>query len=319
MMTTTSLGILGVGHHLPGLPVSNEAMAETAGIDIEWIRERTGIETRHRAAPESLTSDLATQAAHRALETAPAGTDMIVLGTSTPDGLSPSTACHVQRNLGLGGVPAFDVSAGCSGFLYALCVASAMVAAGLARHPLVVGADVMTRWVDPKDERVAPLFGDGAGAVLLGPVPDGYGILALEMWADGSLSEVAVMPHHGGWFRMDGRGVKRVVMEMAPKILEAALAKAGVRLDQLDRLLVHQANPKLVRRLGDFVGLPPEAVPDYGRLTGNTAGASVAVTFSMAHAERPFRDGDLFALLAVGAGMTAAAAIVRWHDPATAA
>ncbi|WBB60975.1 ketoacyl-ACP synthase III [Streptomyces sp. WMMC500] len=318
-MKKTSLGIVGVGHHLPGAPVSNEAVAETASVDIEWIRERTGIESRHYAAPEALTSDLATQAARRAIEVAPIGADMIAVGTSTPDRLSPSTACYVQRNLGLSGGPALDVSAGCSGFLYALSVATAMVAAGLARRPLVVAVDVLTRFVDPTDRRVAPLFGDAAGAVQLGPVPDGYGILALELWADGTLSEIAGLPLHGGYFQMDGRGVKRVVMEMGPKILEAALAKAGVRLDQLNRVLVHQANPKLVRWLGDFVGLPPEVVPDYGRLTGNTAGASVPVAFSMAHAERPFRDGDLFALLAVGAGMTGGAAIVRWHDPAAAA
>lgn len=318
-MDRTSLGIVGVGHHLPGAPVSNEAVAETASVDIEWIRERTGIESRHYAAPESLTSDLATQAANRALEAAGVGTDLIVLGTSTPDKLAPSTACYVQDKLGLPGIPAFDVSAGCSGFLYALSVATAMAAAGLARYPLVLAADVLTRCVDPTDRRIAPLFGDGAGAVQLGPVPDGYGILALELWADGSLSEIATMPRYGGYFRMDGRGVKKVVMERGPKILEAALAKAGVRLDQLNRVLIHQANPKLVRMLGDFVGLSPEVAPDYGRLTGNTAGASVAVAFSMAHAERPFRDGDLFALLAVGAGMTAAAAIVRWHAPDAAA
>lgn len=318
-MDRTSLGIVGVGHHLPGAPVSNASVAENASVDIEWIRERTGIESRHYAGPESLTSDLAACAATQALEAAPIGADMIVLGTSTPDKLAPSTACYVQKKLGLYGIPAFDVSAGCSGFLYALSVATAMAAAGLAKHPLVVAADVLTRCVDPTDHRIAPLFGDGAGAVQLGPVPDGYGILALEMWADGSLSEIATMPRHGGYFQMDGRGVKRVVMERGPKILEAALAKAGVRLDQLNRVLIHQANPKLVRMLGDVVGLSPEVAPDYGRLTGNTAGASVAVAFSMAHAERPFRDGDLLALLAVGAGMTAAAAIVRWHEPAAAA
>ncbi|MFD3499217.1 3-oxoacyl-ACP synthase III family protein [Streptomyces sp. NPDC058678] len=310
------MGIVGLGAYLPGDPVSNESVAQSTGADVEWIRDRIGIVARHHAAPDETTTDLATRAGRAAVESAPVDPDLVVLATVTADRTVPATACFVQDRLGVSGAPALDVNAACSGFVYAMATAAGMVHAGVARAPLVVGADVFTRCVDPSDRRTAPLFGDGAGAVQLGPVPEGYGILATELWADGSRAEVATIPEAGGHFRMDGRGVTAVVLEMGPKVLNSALAKAGVRLDQINRLIVHQANPRLVRKLGDFVGLEKDVVPDYGRLTGNIASASVPVTLSFAHRERPFRDGDLLALVAVGAGMTAGAMVLRWYDPA---
>jgi 3-oxoacyl-[acyl-carrier-protein] synthase-3 len=311
----TSLGIVGLGAYLPGPAVSNESVGETTGADIEWIRDRIGIEARHHAAPGESTTDLAADAARKALRDAPVEPDLVVLATVTSDRSVPATACYVQDRLGLSGAPALDVNAACSGFVYALTTAAGMVRQGVARHPLVIGADVFTRCVDPTDRRTAPLFGDGAGALQLGPVPDGYGILAAELWADGSKAHYATIPHTGGWFEMDGRGVTGTVLEMGPKILSSALDKAGVRLGELNRLVVHQANPRLVRKVGDFVGLEEHVVPDYGRLTGNIASASIPVTLSLAHQERPFRDGDVIALLAVGAGMTAGAVVLRWHEP----
>ncbi|MFJ3861885.1 3-oxoacyl-ACP synthase III family protein [Streptomyces sp. NPDC090085] len=307
----TSAGIVSLGLYLPGDPVGNQSVAMTSGADPAWMEERIGIRARHRAAPGETTADLAARAGADALEGTTVSPDLLVVATVTPERSVPSVACFVQDRLGLTGVPAFDVNAACSGFLYALSCAHSMTLAGRARTPLVIGADVFTRVVNPGDRRTAPLFGDAAGAVQLGPVPDHYGVLAVELWAEGSQAMYATVPRDD-WFVMDGRGVSTVVMERGPKILQDALDRAGVRLDELDRLIVHQANPRLVRQLADHVGLDERRVPVFGGRTGNTASASVPVTLALAQRERPFQPGDLVALVAVGAGMTAGAAVLRW-------
>ncbi|HXV93231.1 MAG TPA: 3-oxoacyl-ACP synthase, partial [Pseudonocardia sp.] len=241
------IGVVGVGAHLPGPAVDNGMVAARSGASPEWILDRTGIVSRHVAAPDETTADLATAAAAAAMAASPVRPDMVVLATVTPDRPVPATACAVQDRLGLHGVPALDVNAACSGFVYALVTAWGAAATGLARSPLVVGADVFSRHVDPGDRRTAPLFGDGAGAVVLGAVPAGFGILAAELWADGSRQELAVVPQPAPgeptdrWFRMDGRGVRDVVLEMGPKVLSAVAGRAGVRIDQIDRVIVHQA------------------------------------------------------------------------------
>lgn len=311
MVGLTSTGIVSLGLHLPGDPVGNQNLAMTSGADPAWMEERIGIRSRHRAAPGDTAADLAVRAARDALEGTTVSPDLLVVATVTPGRSVPAVACFVQDRLGLVGIPAFDVNAACSGFLYALSCAHGMTLAGRVRTPLVIGADTFTHVVDPTDRRTAPLFGDAAGAVQLGPVPEGYGVLAVELWAEGSQAMYATVPRDD-WFVMDGRGVSTVVMERSPKILQDALDRAGVRLDQLDRLIVHQANPRLVRQLADRVGLDERTVPVFGAYTGNTASASVPVTLTLAHRERPFRRGDLVALVAVGAGMTAGAAVLRW-------
>ncbi|MGV9882248.1 3-oxoacyl-ACP synthase III family protein [Streptomyces sp. NPDC003006] len=310
----SGLGVVALAAYLPGEPVTNDSIGAATCVDLGWIRDRIGIQTRHRAAPDERTSDIATRVARRVAAHSPVAPDLIVLATITPDRPVPATACLVQDQLSLPGIPALDINAACSGFIYALVMAAGTVASGVARTPLVIGADVFTRFVDPTDRRTAPLFGDGAGAVQLGPVPNGYGILATELWADGSQALYATVPPPGeGWFEMNGRGVGEVVLEMGPKVLSAALAKAGARMDQLNRVIVHQANPRLVGALAESVGLDDHIVPRYGIQTGNTAGASVPVALAMAHEERPFQRGDLVALVAVGAGMTAGAAVLRWY------
>ncbi|AZM57356.1 ketoacyl-ACP synthase III [Streptomyces sp. WAC 01529] len=310
----SGLGVVALASYLPGEPVTNDSVGAAIGVDLKWIQDRIGIRTRHHAAPHEHTSDLATRVARRVAEHSPVGPDLIVLATVTPDRPVPATACLVQDRLGLPGTPALDINAACAGFIYALVTAAGTVAVGAARTPLVIGADVFTRFVDPTDRRTAPLFGDGAGAVQLGPVPEGYGILATELWADGSQASYATVPPAGeGWFEMNGRGVSEVVLEMGPKVLGTALTKAGIRLDQLNRVIVHQANPRLVGTLAESVGLDDRIVPRYGVQTGNTAAASIPIALVMAHEEQPFRRGDLVALVAVGAGMTAGAAVLRWY------
>jgi 3-oxoacyl-(acyl-carrier-protein) synthase III len=309
-----SVGILGTGVYLPGLPVSNAVVAKSAGADESWIRDRIGIRSRHYAAPTERTSDLAVEAGRRAIGSGGVRPDALLLATVTPDRPVPATASLVQAALGLRGSPAIDVNVACSGFVHAVVLAVGMVASGVAVSPLVIGADTFSRCVDPTDRRTAPLFGDAAGAVQLGAVPEGFGFLSAELWADGTQSEVAVVPPRGeGWFRMDGRAVSDVVLEAGPKLLAAAVAKAGLRLEDLARLVVHQANPRLVVELRDRLGLADPVVPVPGTLTGNTASASVAVALALSHAEHAITRGDVVALLAVGAGMTAGAVVLRWY------
>lgn len=308
-------GIIALSSYLPGAPVGNGTVAEATGADSTWMEERIGIHSRHYAEPQETTQDLAAEAAHRLLRDTRTTPDLIVLATVTPDQPVPATACLVQYRLGLTGVPAVDVNGACSGFIYALAYAYGLTLVGVSRSPMVIGADVFTRHVDQSDRRTAPLFGDGAGAVLLGPVPDGYGILGIELWAEGSKADYATVPPTGnGPFSMNGRGVSEVVLEMGPKVLNAALDRAGVRAEQLARVIVHQANPSLVRKLADRVGLDDTVVPALGSRTGNTASASIPLTLALTHQEQPLRRGDLVAFVAVGAGMTAGAAVVRWYE-----
>ncbi|MBM7167524.1 ketoacyl-ACP synthase III [Streptomyces sp. G44] len=311
----TRIGIIALSSYLPGPSVGNSAVAEATGADTDWMEERIGIRSRHYAQPQETTQDLATEAAHRLLRETPTRPDLIVLATVTPDQPVPATACLVQNRLALTGVPAVDVNGACSGFVYALAYAYGLTLAGLSRNPLVIGADIFTRHVDPSDRRTAPLFGDGAGAVLLGPVPNGYGILGMELWAEGSQANYATVPPAGnGLFSMNGRGVSEVVLEMGPKVLDTALARAGVRIEQLERVIVHQANPSLVHKLAEQVGLDDTVVPALGSRTGNTASASIPLTLALTHQEKPLRHGDLVAFVAVGAGMTAGAAVIRWYE-----
>jgi 3-oxoacyl-(acyl-carrier-protein) synthase III len=308
------VGVLSVAAYLPGPPVFNDAIAGVAGTDAAWIRDRIGIRSRHYAAAHERTSDLATEAARRAMNSCAVRPDALLLATVTPDRPVPATASVVQAGLGLCGVPAMDVNVACSGFVYAFVLAVGMVSSGVATAPLVIGADTFSRCVDPADPRTAPLFGDAAGAVQLGTVPDGFGFLSTELWADGAQAEVAVVPRPGkGWFRMDGPVVADVLLDAGPSLLAAAMAKANLPLAQLDRLIVHQANPNLIVRLGDRLGMGPRIVPRSGQVTGNTASASVAVALALSHREEPIGRGDLVALLAVGAGMTAGVVVLRWY------
>lgn len=195
-----SLGVIGTAAFLPGAPVGNAEIAGRSGASLDWISERTGVMTRHIAMPDERTSDLAAAAGQLAMADTQVRPDMLVLATVTADQPVPATACVVQDRLGIRGTPAVDVNAACSGFIYALVSAWGASCVGVARSPLVIGADAFTRFVDPTDRRTAPLFGDGAGAVMLGPVPQGYGILAADLWADGSRADLAVVPPPQGSF-----------------------------------------------------------------------------------------------------------------------
>lgn len=326
-------GLLGLGGHVPPLVIDNRQVAQWTGAEESWIVERTGILERRYREPGTATSDLAVHAAREALaalaDTGRLG--VMVVATSTPDQPQPSTAAILQDKLGLTDIPAFDVNAVCSGFLYALAVADSMLTARLAEgggdHALVVGSDVYSSLMDRTDRRTASLFGDGAGAVLLGPVPDGYGVLGWRLAAHGEHRELVQVTAGGTrtpldarsreagehLFRMRGREVRDYALGVLPKVIGEALDTAGVALADVDRFILHQANTRLVQACTRELGVDPDRVPLTAPQFGNTATASIPLTLRADNEQRPFRRGERLVLAGVGGGMTAGAVVVRWY------
>jgi 3-oxoacyl-[acyl-carrier-protein] synthase III len=311
--------ITGTGSYLPPRRVSNaEFAAELAAQGIEtsdeWIVERTGIRARHFAAPEVTSSDLALQAARHALEAAgrsAADVDLIIVATSTPDMVFPSTACLLQHKLGVAGCPAFDVQAVCSGFVYALSVADAMIKAGSAHCALIVGAEVFSRILDFKDRTTCVLFGDGAGAVVL-EASDQPGILATELHADGSHSGVLCTPGtvSGGQvlgdplLKMDGQAVFKLAVKVLDEVARAVLEKAGRKDTDIDWLIPHQANIRIMQGTAKKLKLPLEKLVVTVDEHGNTSAASIPLALDHAVRQGRIRRGDTLMLEGVGGGFT---------------
>ncbi len=328
-------GIIGTGSAVPPRVVDNESVARTLPVSAEWIAERTGVLERRYLHSNLATSDLAVEAAREALTDAgvdPEELDVIVVGTSTPDHPQPATGCLVQHRLGAVNAAAFDVNSVCTSFVYALDVARSMLVSDVRRRfALVLGADTYSRIVDPLDHRSSVLFGDGAGAVVLGPVAEPEGVLTTTLRTDGHLSEI-VGVHGGGSraplttaslaagedrFAMQGREVRDYVEWAVPTILEDLVKGAEVTLDDLDHVVPHQANARLLTAC--FAGLGIEgprlhlSCPRYG----NTAAASIPLTVHESVRSQRIRPGDLVAFVGVGGGMSAGGALVRWSAPGT--
>ena len=311
--------ITGTGSHLPPRRLSNADMvAMLAGRGIEtsddWIVERTGIRARHFADDGVTASDLALPAARRALEAAgrvPADVDLIVVATSTPDMVFPSTACLLQAKLGVHGCPAFDVQAVCSGFVYGLTVADAMIRAGSARCALVVGTEVFSRILDFDDRTTCVLFGDGAGAVVL-EASDTPGILATELRADGRHAGILCTPGTvaGGkvlghpLLEMDGQAVFRLAVGVLESAARAVLDKAGRSDAELDWLIPHQANIRIMQGTARKLKLPPDKLVATVAEHGNTSAASVPLALDVAVRDGRVRRGDTVMLEGVGGGFT---------------
>ncbi|MFJ6784072.1 3-oxoacyl-ACP synthase III family protein [Streptomyces yangpuensis] len=325
------VGIVRTGSHLPPGVVDNAMVAEWSGASREWTSERTGIEERRYAAPGMATSDLATAAALDVLgadRSAWPRVDTIVVATSTGDHPQPATAAIAQDKLGLHGVPAFDVNAVCSGFLFGLNVARGLVEQqdghGAA---LLIAADMYSRIMNRADRKTVALFGDGAGAALLAPVPDGYGIHAVRLVTDGGLSSLVGVPAGGtakaldprAWeagehlFTMDGRGVRDYVLTTLPKLVTEVLQESGLGLDDIDRVVFHQANTRLLESCVRELGLDPARVPMTAPVYGNTGAASIPITLHDSHLKSPLRRGERVLLAGVGGGMTAGAAVMTWY------
>ncbi len=318
-MTAAYSRITGTGSYLPPRRVSNdELVAELAARGVEtshdWIVERTGIEARHFAAPDVPASELAVPAAQAALEAAgrvPADIDLIIVATSTPDMVFPSTAAIVQHKLGIAGCPAFDVQAVCSGFVYALTVADAMIARGAASKALVIGAEVFSRILDFEDRGTCVLFGDGAGAVVL-EASEAPGILATDLHADGKHVGILCVPGSvsGGQvlgdplLKMDGQAVFKLAVSVLDKAARAVLDKAGKQESDIDWLIPHQANIRIMQGTARKLHLPLEKMVVTVHEHGNTSAASIPLALDHGVRSGEVKKGQTLLLEGVGGGFT---------------
>ncbi|PIT79282.1 beta-ketoacyl-ACP synthase III [Limnohabitans sp. JirII-31] len=326
--------ITGTGSFLPPRRLTNaDLVAELASQGVEtsddWIVERTGIHARHFAAPDVSSSDLAFEAAKNALAAAgrrPQEIDLIIVATSTPDMVFPSTACLLQHKLaqideaaaGIAGAPAFDVQAVCSGFIYALTVADAMIRAGSATRALVVGAEVFSRILDFKDRTTCVLFGDGAGAVVL-EASDQPGILATDIHADGKHAGILCVPGHvrGGEvlgdpvLKMDGQAVFKLAVGLLEGAARAALNKAGLQDSDIDWLIPHQANIRIIQSTAKKLKLPMDKVVLTVHNHGNTSAASIPLALDEAVRSGQVKPGQTLMLEGVGGGFTWGAVLLK--------
>lgn len=321
--------IAGSGSFLPERVVSNDELAAelaTRNIDTsdEWIVERTGIRQRHLAERGVTTSDLAAKAAALAIADAglrPDDIDLVIVATSTPDYVFPSTACLVQAKLGIKGPAAFDVQAVCSGFVYALTIADSFVRVGRARNALVIGAEVFSRILDWSDRSTCVLFGDGAGAVVLS-ASDEPGILAAQLHADGSQTKILCAAGNVAYgevvgdpfLRMDGQAVFKQAVTVLDRSARDVCAEAGMGIGDIDLLIPHQANVRILNFLARKLGLPADKVVVTVDRHANTSAASVPLALDAARREGRVKTGDLILMQGVGGGFTWGSVLARMID-----
>ncbi|KRE93780.1 3-oxoacyl-ACP synthase [Frateuria sp. Soil773] len=324
-MAQTYARIIGTGSALPERVLSNADLEKFVDTSDEWIRTRTGIRQRHIAAEGQTTGDLALQAAQRALEAAgvkASELDMIVLGTTTPDIIFPSTACLVQNRLGANGCAAFDVNAACSGFVYALGVANSFIRSGQSKKVLVIGAETLTRMIDWNERETCVLFGDGAGAVVLEASSE-PGIYATCLHADGGYKEllwnpVGVSagfrdePNHGVRIKMAGREVFKVAVKTLDSLVEQTLQAGGMEASQLDWLIPHQANLRIIEATAKRLNMSMEQVIVTVDQHANTSSGSVPLALDYAVRSGKVQRGQNLLLEAFGGGFTWASALLRY-------
>jgi 3-oxoacyl-[acyl-carrier-protein] synthase-3 len=327
MGKVSGVRIIGTGSFVPATVVTNEDLHEL-GCDSEWIVRRTGIRERRCADKNQATSDLAFEAAVRCLAEAnvdPDQIDLIVVATVTGDHTFPSTACHLQRRLG-SIAPAMDVGAACAGFMYAMVTASQFIATGNAKCALVVGADIMTRIANPQDQKTFPLFGDGAGAVLLTPDTGGGEILSYQMGAEGCGGASICVPAGGSrmeltpeayqeghqFLTMDGRNVFKWAVRVVEDSARQVLAAANVRAEDVSLLILHQANQRIIDLAVSGLKIPAERVFVNLDRYGNTSGASIPLAIDEAMTAGRIKRGDLVLISGFGAGLAWGTALMRF-------
>lgn len=317
--------VSGVGHYLPERVIENAWFEERIETSDAWIRSRSGIERRHFAAEGETTSQMGAKAARAALEMAGYSADTvdaIIVATSTPDLTFPSAATMVQDALDAHTAFAFDIQAVCAGFVFALSTAQALIAAGQARRVLVIGAETFSRILDFEDRGTAVLFGDGAGALLLEAAEgDGTsadrGILATDLNSDGSQRDIlyvdgGVTTGTTGHLRMEGREVFRHAVEKLAATAETAMDKAGITADEVDWVVPHQANIRIIQATAKKMGLPMERVVVTVQDHGNTSAASIPLALSIGVARGQIKRGDLLVMEAIGGGLAWGAVVLRW-------
>ncbi|MFG6516923.1 beta-ketoacyl-ACP synthase III [Sulfitobacter sp. 1A13496] len=317
--------VTGCGHYLPARVVENAEFEATLDTNDEWIRSRSGIERRHFAAEGETTSSMASAAARKALEYAGrdvSDVDAIVLATSTPDLTFPSAATMVQAELGMTNGFAFDVQAVCAGFVYALANANALIVSGQARNVLVIGAETFSRIMDWTDRSTCVLFGDGAGALLLEAqegqgTPEDRGILATDLNSDGRYRELlyvdgGVSTGTTGYLRMQGNQVFRHAVEKLAATANTAMERAGVSAEDVDWIVPHQANIRIIQGTAKKLNLPMERVVVTVQDHGNTSAASIPLALSVGRERGQINKGDLIVTEAIGGGLAWGSVVVRW-------
>lgn len=330
-MSPLSTVILGTGSYAPERILSNAELAKTVDTSDEWIHTRCGIRERRIAAPGEATSDMGVQAARRALDDAglkPADIDLLIVATITPDMPMPATACIIQQKLGVPTTAAcFDLNAACTGFLYALDTACAMLSSGRYQHALVIGVEKLSTIVDWKDRTTCVLFGDGAGAVVVGksPVP-GQGLIGTKLGALGDSVDLLCIPGGGSnapataasiaagdhFLKMKGKEVFKLAVRVMDEAARDILEQHHLRADQISLVIPHQANLRIIEAISEYLELPMERFFVNVDRYGNTSAASIPLALDEARRAGRIKSGDLTLLVAFGAGLTYGSALIRW-------
>ena len=322
------IGITGLGMHVPSKVLTNFELEKMVDTSDDWIRTRTGIRERRVAEPGTATSDLATRAAHEALQQArldPKHLELLIVATTTPDMLFPSTSCLVQQRLGAKSAVCFDLSAACSGSVFAMITAQQYLLSGRYRNALVVGAEVLSSFIDWTDRSTCILFGDGAGACVLAPVKRG-GILATDMGSDGSASELLYMPGGGSkhppshrsvdqrlhFLRMNGGEIFKLAVRRMADSAKRVIKEARIRPDEVECFIPHQANIRIIEAVAKFADLPIAKVYMNLQRYGNTSAASNLIALYEAVQEGVVKRDDHVVIVAFGAGLTWGSLLLQW-------
>jgi 3-oxoacyl-[acyl-carrier-protein] synthase-3 len=329
-MSERSAVITGTGVGVPERVLTNQDLERMVDTSDEWIVTRTGIRERRIAEPGDSLSQYCVQASRRAFEAAGIGADevdLIILATVTPDMPIPATACTVQHELGCRGAAAFDLSAGCSGFIYAQSVAKQFVLSGRCRNVLIIGAELLSKFVDWKDRTTCVLFADGAGAAIMSEGKLPQGVLASAMYSDGAMRDFIYMPgggvlhppndpatldQHLPYIRMKGNETFKMAVRSMDQVCREVLAQAELTTDDVDWLVPHQANLRIISAVGNRLGIPSERCYVNVDRYGNTSAASIPIALDEAVRGGRIKEGDIVLMTAFGAGLTWAASVVRW-------
>lgn len=314
MKRICSVGIVGTGSYVPPKILTNIDLEKMVDTTDTWIIERTGIRERRIALPETTASDLGVPASIAALQSAginPEDVDLIIAATSTPDMIFPSTACFIQNKIGASRAACFDLSAACTGFSYALEVGRQFIATSTYKTALIVGAEVISKVLDWTDRNTCVLFGDGAGAAVLQPVADNYGILSTNLGADGRLASILELPV-AGCIRMSGREVFKVAVNTMIEAVEKVLDSAGILQEDVSLLIPHQANIRIIEAMGKRLNIPQEKVFVNLQKYGNVSAGSTIIALDEAVKQGRVVDGDIIVIVTFGGGLTWGATVIRW-------